>query len=441
VETRAVSRRDLLKTSAALAGLAVLRFAVPAEAFPARPGEMLVPWSDPPPPNPVPEVIGQQVDWEKLDSWITPADKHFWIAHYGRPQIAEQDWRLEVGGLVRQPLTLSLADLRARPRREVTFTLECSGNHGFPFFTGGIGNGTWAGTPLAPLLREAGLLDRARDVVFWGADTGVEKVRDVEVTGQFARSLDPVDALAPDNLLAYELNGQPLPRSNGFPLRLIAPGWYGVANVKWLRRIEARDAPYEGRFMGRDYVTMREEQRDGRAVVVFTSVGRTRLKSAPAKVMLRDGVHRVVGAAWGVPIERVEVRVDDGPWQAATLEEGKGSAYSWVFWYLDWPNAATGEHAITSRAIDTAGNVQPSPTDPVIANNKTYWESNGQITRRVLTGMPRDPSWEGEFEKVHGRRPTAADRADRDWSLEFVRLNGRPPNEEEWRTRALQPAG
>jgi DMSO/TMAO reductase YedYZ molybdopterin-dependent catalytic subunit len=433
--SRHVSRRGLMRGTAAFAGLAMLRFAVPAEAFPARPGETVVPWLDQPPPNPVPDVIGQQLDWEKLDSWITPADKHFWIAHYGQPRIAEQDWRLEVTGLVRQPLMLSLADLRARPRREVTFTLECSGNHGFPFFTGGIGNGTWAGTPLAPLLREAGLLDQARDVVFWGADTGVEKVRDIEVTEQFARSMTPADALAPDTLLAYELNGQPLPRANGFPLRLIAPGWYGVANVKWLRRIEARDAPYEGRFMGRDYVTMREEQRDGKAVVVFTSVGRTRLKSAPAKVTLQDGVHRIVGAAWGAPIRRVEVRVDDGPWVEATLEEGQGAEHVWTFWYLDWPNATPGEHAITSRAIDTAGKVQPAPTDPLIANKKTYWESNGQITRRVLTGIPRDPAWEAEFEKAQGRRPTVADRADRAWSLEFQAMNGRPPSAEEWRQR------
>jgi DMSO/TMAO reductase YedYZ molybdopterin-dependent catalytic subunit len=342
-------------------------------------------------------------------------------------------------------MTLSLADLRARPRKEVTFTLECSGNHGLPFFTGGIGNGTWAGTPLAPLLQDAGLLDTAKDVVFWGTDTGTEKVRDLDVTEQFARSMVPADALNPNNLLVYELNGQPLPMSNGFPLRLIAPGWYGVANVKWLRRIEAREARYEGRFMGRDYVTMREEQRDGKPVVVYTSVGRARLKSAPAKVTLKDGAHRIVGAAWGAPIARAEVRVDDGPWTAATLEEGAGGEFTWVFWYLDWPNAAPGEHAITSRAVDTAGNVQPTPSDAVIATKKTYWESNGQVTRRVRTGgagAAPAGDWEADFERAHGRKPGADDRADRAWSLEFLRQNGRPPNQAEWeaRYRAAHPA-
>jgi DMSO/TMAO reductase YedYZ molybdopterin-dependent catalytic subunit len=335
-------------------------------------------------------------------------------------------------------MSLSLADLRARPRKEVTFTIECSGNHGFPVVTGLVGNAVWTGTPLAPLLQEAGPLERAKDVVFWGTDTGTEKVRDVEVTEQFARSMAPADALSPDNLLAYEMNGQPLPRDHGFPVRLIAPGWYGVANVKWLRRIEARDAQYEGRFMGRDYVTMREEQRDGKPVVVYTSVGRARLKSAPAKVTLKDGLHRIVGAAWGAPVARVEVRVDDGPWTAATLEEGAGGEFAWVFWYLDWPNAAAGEHTIASRAIDAAGNVQPAPTDPVIANKKTYWESNGQITRRVLiggAGVAPAPDWEAEFERVHGRKPTAEDRADRAWSLEFLRKNGRAPSQAEWEAR------
>src|SRR5207247_11307537 len=146
-----------------LAGLAVLRFAVPAEAFPSRPGEQVLPWSDPPTPNPVPQVVGQLLDWEKLDSWLTPNDRFFTVAHYGMPAIAEPEWRLEVGGLVRRPVTLTLGELRARPRQEVTFTLECSGNHGFPWFTGGVGNATWAGTPLAPLLQEAGVLEQGKE--------------------------------------------------------------------------------------------------------------------------------------------------------------------------------------------------------------------------------------------------------------------------------------
>jgi DMSO/TMAO reductase YedYZ molybdopterin-dependent catalytic subunit len=394
---RDMSRRALLvQGSAALAGLAMLRFVVPAEAFPSRADEEVVPWLDPRPGNPPADQAGRQLEWEQLDSWITPNDKFFWVAHYGKPVIAAADWRLDVGGLVQRPLTLTLDELRARPRREVTFTIECSGNHGFPVVTGLVGNATWTGTPLAPLLREAGLLETSTDVVFFGADSGKEKVRDVELTEQFARSMSLADATSADNLLVYEMNGQPLPVDHGFPVRLISPGWYGVANVKWLRRIELRDSRYEGKFMGRDYVTIRDEQRDGRTVSVFTSVGRARLKSAPAKVTRKDGAYRIVGAAWGAQIARVEVQVDDGPWAPATLEEGAGGAAAWTFWYLDWGSPASGEHAITSRAIDTQGNVQPARTEPSIANKRTYWESNGQVTRLIGVGAfvraPRPPA-------------------------------------------------
>jgi DMSO/TMAO reductase YedYZ molybdopterin-dependent catalytic subunit len=401
---RDISRRVLLvRGSATLAGLAMLRLAVPAEAFPSRPGEEVLPWWDPPAPNPVPDVIVRQLDWETLGSWRTPNDQFFVIKHYDEPAIAEQDWRLEVAGLVQRPLTLTLAELRARPRREVTVTLECSGNNGLPFFTGGVGNAAWAGTPLAPLLREAGVLERGTEVVFWGADGGTETVRDVALTEQFARSMALADATSPDHLLAYEMNGEPLPPANGFPVRLVAPGWYGVANVKWLRRIEVRDTRAEGRFMGRDYVTIREEQRDGRTVSVFTSVGRGRLKSAPAKVTRQDGAHRIVGAAWGGPIARVEVRVDDGPWMPATLDEGAGDELAWTLWSVDWAAPAAGEHTITSRAIDTAGRVQPAPTDPSLATKRTFWESNGQITRRIGIGVARPTSSPAAVPGMPGR--------------------------------------
>jgi len=166
-------------------------------------------------------------------------------------------------------------------------------------------------------------------------------------------------------------------------VRLIAPGWFGIANVKWLRRIEVLDTRFMNRFMGRDYVTVREEQRNGEMVVVETSVGRVLLKSAPARVTLSDGRYRITGMAWGpTPIAAVEVRVDEGAWVKAILADTDKSPFAWRFWHLDWP-ATPGEHSITSRAVDINGNVQPAMDDPIIANKKTYWESNGQITRHV----------------------------------------------------------
>ncbi|MBA2277720.1 MAG: sulfite oxidase [Chloroflexia bacterium] len=371
---------------AAVAGLSVLRLAGPTRAFAYQDGPdgEVIPWLDQPEANPVPEVIVRQLEWEQLDTWLTPPDQFFVIKHYNEPTLNETDWRLEISGLVEQPMTLTLADLKGRERQEVTFTMECSGNSAFPFNKGLVGNATWTGAPLAPLLEEAGVLEEGIEVVFWGADAGEQTWRDeITVTEQFARSMSLADAMAADNLLAYEMNGEELPSLHGYPLRLIAPGWYGVANVKWLTRIEVLDRRYQGHFMARDYVTIREETHDGETIWTFTSVTRDRLKSAPAKVTRQDDRYRVMGAAWGAPIAGVDVRIDDGPWRPATLTEGEGSEYAWVFWTFDWDTPASGEHTVTSRATDVTGNVQPAPDDPLLAGKATFWESNGHITRRV----------------------------------------------------------
>jgi DMSO/TMAO reductase YedYZ molybdopterin-dependent catalytic subunit len=291
---------------------------------------------------------------------------------------------LQVSGLVKKPLTLTLDQIKARPRQEVTFTIECSGNTGLPFFWGGIGNATWAGTPLAPILREAGVLEGGIEVVFWGADAGEETVGDTTMTQNFARSMSLADAMNPKNLLVYEMNGAALPAPNGYPLRLIAPGWYGIANVKWLTGIEVRDRRFMNRFMAREYVTLRKEERTGSEPVwAETSVGRALLKSAPARVVREDGQLRIEGAAWGAPIQKVEVKTDNGPWVPARIDAKQTAPDAWVFWTLDWPSPKAGEHSITSHATDKQGNVQPAADDPRIANKQTYWESNGQITRRV----------------------------------------------------------
>jgi DMSO/TMAO reductase YedYZ molybdopterin-dependent catalytic subunit len=357
----------------------------------------VIPWLDQPASNPVPHVAGNLLVWEELDSRITPTDEFFTISHYGVPGIDPAAWRLGISGLVARPEALSLADVRARRRREVDFTMECAGNTGLPFLIGAVGNARWGGTPLAPLLRQAGVSGEASEVIFWGADRGPATFLDnpggggapLTFTDQFARSMSLEDALGEENILCYEMNGEPLPAEHGAPVRLIAPGWYGVANVKWLTRIEVTDRRFAGRFMSRDYVTIREEQRDGQTTWTFTTVGRDRLKSAPAKVVRRRRGYAVMGAAWGAPIARVEVQVDDGPWEEARLREGRGAGrrddgFAWVFWRLGLGRLAPGEHTIRSRAIDVDGNVQPAPDDPFLASKRTFWESNGQIARRVL---------------------------------------------------------
>lgn len=378
-------REVLLGGSVALAGLALLQGCSSAQAaFPTRPGEQVLPWADQPGENPIPQVVANQLRWEDLDSVVTPTGRFFSVAHYDRPQIDPESWRLEVTGLVERPLTLTLADIRKRPRNEIDFTLECSGNHGFQWFQGGIGTARWAGISLADLLTEAGPRPEAIEVAFYGADAGEETVREIKMPQNFARAMSLADAMSPANLLCTEMNGAALPPANGFPLRLIAPGWYGIANVKWLTRIELRDRRLMNRFMARDYVTIREEQGDSGTVWSETSVGRARLKSAPAKVTVANGSYRIVGAAWGAAIKDVEVRIDDGSWRKAQLEGGAdASPYAWRIWSLDWPDATPGEHKVTSRAIAASGETQPAMDDPLIAGKHTYWESNGQVTRRI----------------------------------------------------------
>jgi DMSO/TMAO reductase YedYZ molybdopterin-dependent catalytic subunit len=380
-----LQRRDfIIKGSAALAALAVFQSRF-AQAFPSRPGETVVPWLDQPAENPVPEVIKTQLVWEDLDSWVTPNDKFFSIAHFDRPIIDAKTWKLEIDGLVKKPMALTLADLKARPRQKVTFTVECSGNHGFPFFTGGIGNAQWTGTPLAAILAEAGVKKDAIEVVFWGTDAGdVElKEREIKMHQNFARSMSLAEAMNPNNILCYEMNGAALPQPNGSPLRLIAPGWYGIANVKWLKRIELRDRPFRNKFMARDYVTIREEEHNGETVWEETSVGRSLLKSAPARVTRKDNSYQITGAAWGAPIGKVEVKIDGGPWLEAAIDHSDEAKFAWKIWHLDWEKPASGEHTVTSRAIDVSGQIQPAMDDPWIAKKKTYWESNGQVTRRI----------------------------------------------------------
>ena len=382
-----LQRRDVLLGGGAATGVALIQGSVLAQLGSA--GERLIPWIDQPPPVPAAAAAVKALTrGEDLDSWITANDKFFCIGHYNVPTIDEKAWRLELTGLVGKPLTLSLGELKALPRQEVTSTIECAGNNGLPFLISAIGNARWAGASLAEILKSAQIKSGALEVVFFGADQGEEVLRkgtplELKFTGNFARSMSVEDAMNPANLLCYEMNGSPLPIPNGFPVRLITPGWFGVANVKWLRRIELRDTRFEGRFMGRDYVTVREERRDGETIVVEKSVGRVLLKSAPSRVTERDGRYRITGMAWGpAPIAAVEVKIDGEPWKKAELDNTDKSEFAWRFWHLDW-SPSPGEHTVTSRAIDQAGSVQPAPNEAPIANKKTYWESNGQITRRI----------------------------------------------------------
>ena len=216
-----IDRREVLLGSGAASGALLLGrgFALAAENR-----EQLIPWADQPPPVPPPAqaVVKTLTPWESLDSWITPDDKFFGVGHYEWPAIDAATWRLDVVGQVDSPHTYTLNDLKARPRQEVTFTLECSGDNGLPFLTSAIGNAKWAGAPLAGVLEAAKAKGGAKEVVFFGADRGDEVLRpgtpsELKISEHFARSMSIEDAMSAANILCYEMNGEPLTAARDGP--------------------------------------------------------------------------------------------------------------------------------------------------------------------------------------------------------------------------------
>ena len=307
---------------------------------------------------------------ELLREPITPAGLHYLLIHFDIPHVDADTWRLGVDGLVRQPLQLSLADLRARPARTIPVTLECAGNGralipdhtpSQPWVREAVGTAEWTGTPLARILAEAGVDESASNLVFAGLDRGIQG----EIEHDYARSLRIDEALGDDVLLAYEMNGAPLPPQHGFPVRLIVPGWYGMAHVKWLRAITATDTAFQGYQQAHTYRIMRDaDDTDGpfvermlpRSLLIPPGIpdflSRERHVSA-GRVMLG-------GRAWSgqAPVERVEVSDDGGEtWAEAELEPLLGP-YAWRGFSFEW-DAAAGEHELCCRATDGTGNTQP----------------------------------------------------------------------------------
>ena len=307
---------------------------------------------------------------EALRYPVTPVGLHYLLTHYDIPAVDGAGWRLAIGGRVARPLVLGLEDLRARPAVEVTATMECAGNgrawlaprpFSQPWLDEAVGTACWRGTPLRPLLEECGVDDQAVEVVFTGLDRGTEN----GVEQDFARSLPLAEALRDEVLLAYEINGQPLPPQHGFPLRLLVPGWYGMANVKWLATITLTERPFEGMQQLMSYRLREEESEEGvpltrtlpRALMVPPGIADfpTRSRSLAAGPCLLEGR---AWSGWG-PISAVDVSTDGGEtWAAGRVERDDGSPWAWSRWSFEW-EAAPGRHELRCRAHDAAGNAQP----------------------------------------------------------------------------------
>ena len=307
---------------------------------------------------------------EALRYPITPAGLHYLLIHYDIPAVDSATYRLEVDGLVRSPLSLSLEDLRALPAVELPVTMECAGNGrtlvephvtSQPWVLEAVGTATWRGAPLRALLGEAGVEDSAIEVLFTGLDHGVEE----GIEQEYQRSLSLIDAHRPEVLLAYEMNGAPLPPQHGFPLRLVVPGWYGMTSVKWLGRITLIGEPFDGYQQSHSYRLRSAEDEPGEPVT----------RMLPRSLMVPPGVpefatrSRVVqagecfleGRAWSGQgeIAAVDVSVDGGEtWADAEFDDDLGAPWAWRRWTYVW-DATPGEHELCCRARDEAGNEQP----------------------------------------------------------------------------------
>ena len=376
-----LSRRAMIKSTVAAAALATTQYPLSVFGGPAaEEGGVLIPFLDPQ------LTSKKQTRWQDLTEWITKNENLYVVSHYNSPALSAESHTLEVSGLVRKPITLSLADLRKRKRKTVTATLECGGNGLGPGFMGAIGNVRWTGTPLRDLLEDCAPMKRGIEVVFFGVDEKVEKIRDNDYPQNFARSLHLNDAFHDDVLLCYEMNGEPLEKEHGFPLRLIVPGWFGISWVKWLNRIEVTDRRYMSKYMAQEYVTLRGEEKDGKTIWRMTSVGPMNVKSIIARALkFGDGRIRLTGAAWGdgTPLKTVEVKIDDEPWVPAKIDRSPRDKYTWRFFTYDWANPSPGEHKVVSRATDEDGRIQPTADDPAIRLKKTYWEANQQWPRTI----------------------------------------------------------
>jgi DMSO/TMAO reductase YedYZ molybdopterin-dependent catalytic subunit len=386
---QSISRRQAIKGGAALLGLAAFEF--PRWMLPALgQGEEVVPWTDIPENfNPHPPTGAPSLDTRALQSssFITPTEEFFAVQHYAQAQVDPAAYKLRVTGLVNKPMELTLDQLKSRPRLENIIGFECSGNTPVRLNTL-LGNARWAGTSLNALIKDAGLQRTAREVVFFGADQGTEDIihggPSAKYDQTFARSLAVEDAEQPDIFIAWEMNGAPLSVAHGAPVRLIVPGWYGIANVKWLDHIHAQDSRFMGRFMARDYVTIMGTKEGDETIWNETSVGRMRVKSMVAR-LTRDGNSLTAGGfalTDGTPLRSVEVRLDEGPWQRAVMDRAN-TRYSWQLFTCRFSALASGAHTIVSRATDTNGTVQPEAAD--LALKKSRWENNGQFVRKFQT--------------------------------------------------------
>ncbi|MGZ4155195.1 MAG: sulfite oxidase [Actinomycetota bacterium] len=299
---------------------------------------------------------------------VTPLGMHYLLTHFDIPAADDETWTVRVGGRVRRPVALGVDDLRSRPVVTQPVTMECAGNGrarlhprplSQPWLNEAVGTARWTGTPLGPILDDAGLEDDAIELLFAGQDHGVQG----GVEQDYERSLSVSDAMRPEVILAYEVEGRPLPPQHGYPVRLIVPGWYGMTSVKWLRSITAVSEPFDGYQMWAYRLRDREED-EGQAVTRMLPRALMMPPGFPdffARTRtLEAGRVTLEGRAWSGwgSVTRVEVSTDGGAeWTEAVLQDPVGE-HAWRRWTFAW-DARPGEHELVTRASDDTGRIQP----------------------------------------------------------------------------------
>jgi len=298
--------------------------------------------------------------FQTLDSFFTPTDRFFVRSHLEIPEIDLRRFRLEVGGWVDRPFSLSFADLQRLPQVSRPVTFECSGNS-----VGGgmVSTAQWTGPLLGPMIARAEPKPGAVELLMEGADAGLDEM--VPVPVQYARSV-PLEALKRiDGIIALKMNGEVLKPEHGFPVRVILPGLYGLQNVKWLARLTVLAKPFRGFYQTQRYVGMRRTP----AGIQVQEIEKQRIKSQIARIEAGPAAgrssYRVTGAAWsgGDGVRKVEVSTDGGHvWSPAVLEPSRDPS-AWVLWSFNWVGATPGMHEVTARATDGSGRSQPLVRD------------------------------------------------------------------------------
>lgn len=309
------------------------------------------------------EPENQETPVHFVEDWITPEEFFYKRNHFPYPSPSEVPTALKIDGLVNQPLVLDYKQLLSLPSKTIVVPLECAGNkrtlyhprvYGVQWQKGAISQGIWKGVSLCVLLHMAGVQHTAKEIVFAGADRGENSI--------YERSLPVEKAMHPDTIVAYEMNGGPIPHKHGFPLRLIVPGWYAMASVKWLCKISAIDHAFEGPFQTTDYMYYPHPDTDDGKSPVTTMKVNSLIRQPQNYDTLHRGLNVIKGIAWTGEgsIVKVEVSTDNGvSWKPATLLNRSRHPYAWVFWQYEWQAEQKGEFIVLARAHDSAGRIQP----------------------------------------------------------------------------------